>query len=142
VGRAMIEIALQLGSDYRLKPPSHEDLEALKAYSPNQILRAKLTGFKKPRSYQQLKLYWACCRAISENLENMTKEDVDFHVKIKLKHWKNARVVNGVTIIEPGSISFVELNHLEACNFFDRAFPVMAKMIGVSTEELLKNAET
>ena len=48
---------------------------------------------------------------------------------------------SGATVIEVDSISYERLPHLIACKFFDRAFPVMAKMIGVTTDELLKNAE-
>jgi hypothetical protein len=50
-------------------------------------------------------------------------------------------LVKGITYVELRSISYAELSHIEACNFFDRAFPIMAKMIGVTTEKLLENAE-
>lgn len=140
----MIEIPLQLNQGYKtLSVTSEEDIRALKNYHPNQVLKAKLWGIKKPRSYQQLKLYWACCKTVAENLEDKTKEDIDFEVKIILRHVKAFRVLSGgTTLIEVDSISFANLPHLEACNFFDRAFPVMAKMIGVTTDELLCNADT
>ena len=139
----MIIIPLQLQPGYKiLTVTSKDDQEALKNFLPNQILRAKLTGVKKPRSLRQLGLYWACCRAVARNMEGKTEEDIDFDVKMELKHIKAFRIVKGVTIVEVDSISFVNLPHLEACNFFDRAFPVMAKMIGVTTEDLLKNADT
>ena len=138
----MIIVALQLKHGYILSPASEEDLRALKNYLPNQILRAKLTGVKKPRSYEQLRLYWACCKAVADNLEGKTKEDIDFETKVALRHIKGFRVVNGVTMIEVDSISFANLTHLDACNYFDRAFPVMAKMIGITKEELLRNAES
>lgn len=139
----MISIPLQLQPGYKtLAVLTQEDMQALKNYHPNQILRAKLTGIKKPRSYLQLKMYWACCRTVSENLEGKSKEDIDFDVKLALKHIKAFRIVNGVTMVEVGSISFENLPHLEACNFFERAWPVMAKMIGVTEEELLANADT
>jgi len=38
------------------------------------------------------------------------------------------------------SISIRELPHMEACNFFDRGFPVQAELIGVTVYELLDNA--
>lgn len=138
----MIEIALQIKLNYTLTPCSEEDLKALKNYHVNQIVRAKITGVQKPRSYEQLKLYWACCKAVADNLEGKSKEDIDFDVKVSLRHIRAFRIVNGVTMIEVDSISFANLTHLEACNFFDRAFPVMAKMIGVTTDELLKNADS
>ena len=138
----MIQIAVQVGQGYKtLNVISEEDLTALKNYKENQILRATLVGVQKPRSYEQLKLYWACCKKVAENLEGKSKEDVDFEVKFILRYIKAFRVMNGIATAEVGSISFSELNHLDACNFFDRAFPVLAKMIGVSTEELLRNVK-
>lgn len=137
----MIECALQCKPDGSLHPFSQEDLEKIKGFSPNQVLKAKLWGAKKPRSYIQLKLYWACCRTVVENLDGMSPEDVDFEVKVQLKHIRAFRVVDKVTFIEVDSIAFKNLPHLEACNFFDRAFPVMAKMISVSVEELLQNTQ-
>lgn len=137
----MIQIPLQVLQGHKLLAVmSEEDRTALRNYEVNQIVRAKITGVKKSRSYQQLKLYWACCRTVADNLEGKSKEDVDFAVKVELRHIRAFRVVGNTTMIEVGSISFAELPHLEACNYFDRAFPVMAKMIGVKTEELLKNA--
>jgi hypothetical protein len=120
---------------------SVEDVEKLKEFKPHQLLRAKLYGVKKPRSYNQLKLYWACCNAVAENLEEYTKEDVDFEVRTELRFIKHFKLVKGITYVELRSISYAELSHIEACNFFDRAFPIMAKMIGVTTEKLLENAE-
>jgi len=139
----VIEIPLQLQHDYHsLSIIDAESIEKIKEFKPNQILRAKLWGVKKPRSVIQLNLYWACCKTVADNLEGKTKEDIDFDVKVALKHIKAFRVVKNITFIEVGSISFENLAHLSACNFFDRAFPVMAKMIGVRTEELLANADT
>ena len=138
----MIEIPLQIQPGHKmLAVTSPEDQQTLKAYAANQIVRAKITGIKKPRSYEQLKLYWACCRTVADNLEGKTKEEIDFDVKVALRHIRAFRVVDGVTMIEVDSISYERLAHLEACNFFDRAFPVMAKMIGVPVEQLLENAE-
>ena len=138
----MINIPLQIQPGHKtLAVMSPEDQQALRTYGVNQVVRAQLTGYKRPRSYQQLKLYWACCRVVADNLEGRSKEDIDFDVKVALRHIKAFRIVNGVTMVEVGSISFSELQHIEACNFFDRAFPVMAKMIGVTTEKPLENAE-
>ena len=121
-------------------PYSQEDMDASKEFLPNQLVKIKATGVKKSRSYQQLKLYWACCRTVGDNLGKDAKE-IDFDVKIELRHIKAFRVVNNVTMIEVGSISFDNLTHLMACNYFQRAWPVMAKMIGVTEEVLLANAE-
>jgi len=136
----MIECALQLNDNNILYPFTEEDKDKIREFKKFQVLKAKLYGVKKPRSLEQLALYWVCCKTVADNLEDKTKEQIDFEIKIALKHIKSFRIVQGITYIEVGSISFANLDHLEACNFFDRAFPVMAKMIGVTTEELLQNA--
>jgi len=135
----MIEVSLQL-KDNTLYPFGEEDKERLKEFKDNQVLRAKLTGAKKPRSIRQLNTYWSACKVVSDNLAGMSKEEVDFEVKVKLKHIQSFRVVGGITFVELGSIAFRNLDHIEACGFFDRAFPVMAKMIGVTEDDLLSIA--
>jgi len=132
----MISIPLQLQHDYRLKATSQEDLTKLKNFKPNQILRAKLVGVKKPRSVKHLNTYWSACTLVGHNL-GRSKEEVDFEVKLKLRHIKSMRVVGGETFIEVGSISFKNLAHLEFCGYFDRARPVLAGMIGVTEDQLM-----
>ena len=136
----MKEVSLQLKNNV-LYPFSQEDKDRLREFKDNQILRARLTGAKKPRSLIQLNLYWALCSIVASNLEGMSKEDVDFEVKLKLKHIQAFRVVKGVTYVELGSIAFRNLDHIESCGFFNRAWPVMAKMISVSEDELLSIAK-
>lgn len=124
-----------------LTPFSVEDLEAIAGFVECEPLTARISGVKKPRSYQQLKLYWACCQVVADNLEGKTKEDIDFETKVALHHVRAFRVVNGVVHVEVDSISYDRMKHLEACNYFDRAFPVLARMIGITEKELLQNAE-
>ena len=133
----MKEVVLQI--DGKILVPFDEcDIEAIKGFKQNQIIKAHLYGTKKPRSYQQLKTYWGGCNVVADNLDGMTKEYVDFEVKVKLRHIKRFKVVNGVTVVEVDSISYARLDHLEACGFFDRAFPVLADMIGVTVDELMQ----
>ena len=123
-------------------PFSKEDEEKMCEYTENQIINAKTTGVKIPRSYEQLKLYFACCQKVAENdTEWQTKEDVDFQCRVQCKIIKSIKVVSGVAYIEMGSISYDKLSHLKACNFFDRAFEIMAKKIGVTVDELTAEAK-
>ena len=127
--------------DKTLVPFSEEDLEAIKAFHENQPIKVKMIGVEAPRSYLQLSMYKKLCRVVAGNLDGQSMEDVDFFVKVELKHLKGFRVMpNGATFIEVDSVGYASLKHLEACKFFDRAWPVMAKMIGVTVDELLKNA--
>ncbi len=140
----MIEIAAQFGDERVLKPYSVEDYDALGEYHKNQLIRIKTYGVQKERSYQQLKLFWACCRKVAENTEATnwnTKEKAAESVKLNLHFSKGYVVYNGAVQVITRSISYKNLRHMEACNFFDRAFPVMAKVIGVSVDELLKEAQ-
>ena len=144
----MKEIAIQKTHN-GIIPFSREDWEKLSEYKPNQILRAKITGAKKQRSYQQLKLFWACCRTVAENCrEKDTKFDTSDKVAFQVKVALDFRDPKAVAVRPDGtvqfmyrSISFAELPHMEAQNFFERAFEFMSRKIGVRKEELLANAE-
>jgi len=143
----MIEIPLQISKDYQsLIVLSKEDKEALKEFGVNQIVTAKLTGFKKPRSLRQLHTYWSCCEYVAQQLSDhetqYTKEDIDFQTKIRVMKQNPAMIkrfkfIDGVMFIEPLSISFVNLEHIEANHYFDKGFSIIAAMIGLSVEELL-----
>ena len=144
----MKEIACQLRPEpcRHLMPFSDEDSEVLKDYKDHQILKVRLSGFKKPRSLIQLKLFWACCRTVSENTEDQhwnTAEKVAFQIKVALQFVDMSRTIvdsKGNVHLWYRSIAFKNLGHMEACRFFDRAFPIMAKKIGISVDKLLKNA--
>jgi hypothetical protein len=140
----MIEVALQK-KNKTLYPYSEEDLEALSEYKENQVIRAKLYGVEKPRSYEQLKLYWQLCKVVSENSDWPTKDAVDFNIRVALDFRDPSRVAvrpDGQVQFYYRSIAFVNLKHIAACQFFDRAFEVMAKKLGITVDELLENANT
>ena len=143
----MIEISLQKTGKV-LSAMNLDDEQKLSEYYDNQVLRCKITGVKKPRSYEQLKLFWACCRTVSENTEDEhwdTIEKVSEQVKHALQFYDHDNIIvtpAGKVKIPVRSISFKNLSHMAACNFFDRAFEVLAKKIGVTVEELLSNANT
>ena len=140
----MKEIAA-IAKNKRLYPYSEEDAEILADYSPTQILRLRITGAKKPRSYQQLKLYWSACAVVAENSEEIgwtTKEGVDINLRVALdfRDRKKPIVVRpdgGIQLIYR-SISFANLGHADACNYFDCAFDLMAKKLGVTKDKLMK----
>jgi len=138
----MIEVALRRVG-FALYPFSEEDRDLLAEFESGRVLRARITGAQKPRSHDQLKLYWACCRTVADNSPSdglMTKEQVSFYVKVELKFIDTMIVKDGVVHVLPKSISFTELPHMEACNFFDRAFEIMAKLLGITVYELTEGA--
>ena len=145
----MIEIALQHGT-HVLHPYTDECKEALKKYKHNQILRAKIYGVEKERSYKQLNLYWACCGFVAEQLSDheslWSRNDVDFEVKIRVAKDNPAMIkrfksVDGVVYMEPISIAIPNLPHLEACKFFDKGMPIMGKLVNMTTEELIRETQ-
>jgi len=139
----MIDVALIL-TYQGLEPYSQEDKEALRELAGNVPVRAKITAVRNPRSYQQLKAYWACCRAVAENTENPdfnTKEKVDLQLRIKLGWVQETIIVSDRVQFVPKSISYKTMKHLEACRYFERAFETMAKFLKCSVEDLIKCAE-
>ena len=132
-------------------PYGDEALEKSKEHTVYQVLESKITGTKRERSIQQLNLYWKCCAVVAEltsdHNNQLIKEDVDLDVKIRVgkKHtWmiKRFRVVSGVAYIEPISIAFQNLKHLEANKFFDKGFKELADMVGMDEEELVAQAKS
>lgn len=142
----MIDIAVQLVKGM-LKPFSQEDADKLSKYREFQVLRAKIKGTKKERSYQQLKLYFGCCETVAKNTDdpkwNM-KEKVDFQCRV-ITHFVDPNLIavrpDGTVQFFYRSISFDNLEHIDACNYFDRAFDVMAKVLKITREELIENSE-
>ncbi len=139
----MKELFVQI-KNKALIPTSEEDLEILHQYKPNQILRCRLYGVKKPRVLEQLNLYWAGCQLTSENTENKlwnTKEKTDFQCRVD-QHFVDPDLVvvkaDGTVVFSYRSIAFANLGHIEACNYFDRAFETMAKFLDVSVNELIE----
>ena len=139
----MKEISCQIKQN-TLHPYSEEDLEILKEYKSHQILKVKLQGVKKPRSYKQLKLYWSACRIVSENTEDIhwnTKAKVDFQCRVRL-HFADPDCVvvkqDGNVAFKYLSIAFANLDHIMACNYFEQAFGVMAKFLGITTDTLME----
>lgn len=155
----MIEIQTQLlsncplcGQNFGLfyLPHGDESVEESKKYKLNQILKSKFWGISKPRSVKQINTYFACCKLVSEMVsdhENIfTKEDIDFEIKTKVSKdhpamIKRFKMISGIMYIEPISIAFRNMRHLIACRFFDFAFPIMAEMVQMDSEELIEKAQ-
>ncbi len=139
----MVDVALQINSDGTLKPYALEDREALSDFMPNQIVRAKITGATKARSYPQLKLYFVICKIVADNLDDpewSDKNKVSFQVKVALRFYdRDKSIVDeyGTRHIVWRSVSYKNLKHLEACNYFNKAYDFLSDKLGCSVEELL-----
>ncbi len=139
-----LTVILKNGSFY---PHTSVDIDRIKNMKDGQILRIKAIGVRKPRSYQQLKLYFACCQLVADNCDDPNfhdRDSVDFQVRVACKFYNNDKlvVIKNKVILELRSISYENLKHIEACNFFDNAFKIMADKIGVSVETLTSEGST
>lgn len=121
--------------------------DELKNFKLFQIVSAKLKGIKKERSMLQLGTYWACCTLVADNTENKllnTKARVDFHCRVET-HFVDPDLIvvrkNGDVVFQYKSIAFKNLEHIEACRYFDRAFEIMADLLGVTPEKLVEMAK-
>lgn len=149
-----IKIPLQLrhqqGTGLYYAPYGDEAIEKSGEFALYQIVEGTLKGTKKERSIAQHGLYWACCTLVAELVsdhENIySKEDIDFKIKLIIgqKHpWmiKQFKVVKGIAYIELISISFANMKRLEANKFFDKAFPELATLPGLTEDELIARAK-
>ena len=144
-GEAIKEIIFQKQGKNAV-PFSEEDAEKWAEFKPHQTIRAQCYGVRKPRSLQQLRLFWACCRSVSsntadENWDNSDKVANLCKIKLNFVDLNKTVVVGNKVYPHFRSIAFRNLGHIEACKFFDRAFEIMAKKLGVSVDDLLDNAE-
>ena len=128
-------------------PYGDESIEAARDYKPNQIVNNRISGIRKERSLKQLHTYWACCQTTADNTENpqwSTKEKVDFQCRVDA-HFVDPNIVvvkpDKTVVFHYLSIAFVNLGHIDACNYFDRAFETMAKFLGTDPETLVEMAQ-
>lgn len=129
----MKEALIQIGPDYKPSWYGEESEETIREYKPNQIIRVKLYGFKKQRSLEQLRLFWKVCTIIAENNNHQSwnnKDKVAFQVKVGTQFIDASKTIvdtKGNVHLHYRSISFKELGHMEACNFFERAYKFLEK---------------
>ena len=112
-------------------PFQDADREISKEFKLFQVVRAKIFGFKKERSLKQLGTYWSACQFITDSTENKqwnTKEKVDFRCRVGT-HFVDPDLVvvkpDGAVQFSYRSIAFKNLGHIEATNYFSRAYDIM-----------------
>jgi len=129
--------------------------ESLKDYKPYQPLRAKITAIKgaeKLRSLSQLKLYWATCKFTADNIPEdpkyrywKNKDSVDFQVRVALDFRDTSTLAvrpDGEVVFQYKSIALANLKHLSACDYFTRAFELMAKVLGMDKDKLIEAVQS
>jgi len=138
------EIYLQITYN-GVTPISQEDIEVLRAFKVNQIIRAELYGTKKIRSVQQNKWLHAIFRFVSLNTENPdwdTPEKVKRNVKMAMKFFKDDVIVhNNKVYFELRSFAFDKMEAQEANLKYEEAKNICAKFLKVRPEELEAEAK-
>ena len=132
----------------------NESREAIDNYKPYQPLRNRITAIKgaeKLRSIKQLNLYWAACGFVAKNRNPdipelkywNTKENVDHQIRVAL-HFVDENCIavdrHGVVQWKYKSIALKNLKHIQACDYFNRAYPLMTAALGMESDEALIKA--
>lgn len=141
----MEEIFVQRKNN-KLWPVSLTDEEKIRDFPTSKTLRAEIYGVKKPRSLAQLNMYWATCQSVADNTDDKnwnTKEKVDFQCRVATNFVNLEETIvdpHGNVHFKYRSIAFKNLSHIDACDYFNRAWDIMAAKIGVTVDQLLENS--
>ena len=141
----MIECALQLKPNWDLGPFSQEDLDAIKTYKPNQVLKGQLWGTRKIRSLQQNKWVHTMFRIVSQNTEDLewdTEIKVKRNVKMAMKFFKDDVIVyKNKVYFELRSFAFDQMEQDEANVKYEEAKNICAKKLKVDPATLEARAQ-
>jgi hypothetical protein len=105
---------------------------------------------KKSRSYEQLCLYKQALKFVAFNSPNPdwgTPDKVDIQIKIVQRYMKgwiyheNSKTGEKMIQVIPKSVSYDELKHLEACDFFSKAFRTMSLFLGMEEEHFIREVK-
>ena len=140
----MKEIYLQVTSN-GVAPVSQEDIDVLKSFKLNQIVRCELYGTTRARSVQQNKWLHAIFRIVASNTENEdwnTPEKVKRNVKMAMKFFKEDVVVHKNKVwFELRSFAFDKMEQNEADLKYNEAKLICAKFLKINPETLEANAQ-
>ncbi len=95
---------------------------------------------KDTRSVEQLNLYWACCDIVAENSED-DKNKIDKRCKIDCEFFADVIIKDGVNYATLDTISLSGTDAVKANEYFDKAFNVLGGYLGVSAEDLIREAQ-
>lgn len=126
-------------------------------YGTHCNCNVKQIEYNKMRSHEQLSLYFVGCRFIASIRDDVnfdTQKKVDWQTRIACRYvdsyfyYENKKTGEQTLNLIPRSISYSELDHLDACNFFNDAFHYQCEiynttmLVDISKDEyveLLKN---
>jgi hypothetical protein len=150
------ELHTQITTNWQLKPASPEDLEILRAFQPNQIVKAKITGVKKMRSYLQLKWVMAMITEMVRNLDHpdwqgitnerdqvqAAKDSIKREIKFfKGDPWAEVKGKSTFIFFELRSFAFDKMDQPEADRVFNDVKFACAGRLGCDPEDLEAQAK-
>jgi len=135
-------------------PFSLEDKQACLNYPAGGLTSHNIKGVTKPRSYQQLKLYFACCRALADQTENINlNNETKVHFVMRMRaRWiesiisikkpcPSCQVLIDYNQIIPKSLSYENCTHADATQYINSGINEIASEMGVPKYKLVKNAD-
>ena len=126
-----------------LIPCSDHDRKQLDSFYENQVVEVSVKGSKKPRSAQQLRLYFACCRTVADNTDDEnwnTVEKVHESVKLAIRYVDFYLVTKSGVHAKTKSFSFDKIDHPEFTEKMNEGLQVMADKIGLTVDELTRES--
>lgn len=141
----MIEIATQYIDGCYVPVSLKDQGQAHANHKENQIVRAKLSVVRHPRSVKQLQLYWVSCALVAENEPHPAlcdKDAVDFHTRVALEFYDHDKIMvkGNQTVLALKSIAFDNLNQPGMNDYMGKAMDLHAGWLGVSPGELTLEA--
>lgn len=100
----------------------------------------------KQRSKKQFNLFHAALRVVAHNAFDRnwnTLEKAKFSLKIELEYYDRDKAYvlpDGTVILEVRSFGYKSLPHMEANDVFNRSWPILADVIGITENKLLEAA--
>lgn len=131
-------------------PFDYTDFDKSNIYQHNEVVEFTPKKVKHSyRSLKQLRKYWVICTIISQQMCDdpfwNTRKKVDRQAKTTLQFYDFDQTIevimkDGSTKIslEPISIAMENLDHIEACFYFDQAFQFFADVMNCTVDELMK----
>lgn len=122
-----------------LSPVSSFDAERVEQIAMGQTVEVAI---KQRRSSQHQRLYWAVLGKVVENVEGYpTSERLHDALKLALGYTTPIRQVTGETVWLPDSTAFARMEQAEFKVFTDRAFRLLADMLGCDPLALVNEAK-
>lgn len=137
-----MKIAL-IKKDNQLHPYYKSDIESWGKLKNNVVYLAE---FKKPRNPEHHKKIFALANCVITNMsENSIWHNKEPYTLIKaieleLGYVEEKIKLGGEIYLEPESINFENWDQLKFQEFYNRAIPIMAEMIGCTIEDLETNS--